>query len=258
MGGSLNDLWEQGTLAGEAPQAAGYLTSRGISKEILGQLDCIHLEYQGNRVFFPLYRDRKVSGIHGRLIPDTYRAPSPKEWGHGHPEQGPPSPRKNTGEEGENPTPGQHPTSIGRSPCLASPAAFDPPAGKVTPIVPDSPVLSSGPRKYWTVGEDGVWLPRFLHCPAALFVCEGIFDALHFWPNGVAICAPRETPRKIRTLLGLRPGRIILVGDNDMASDLVARSALWRKEDRSVDISTLLPPAGCKDFGEVMERSERK
>lgn len=249
----LEDIWSRGVRASQAPEAMGYLADRGVSREIMDQMECLFLRYQGDRVFFPLYRDRKVVGLHGRII-TVDGAPSLEDLGHGHPEQAPPSPRKDAGEEGEDPTPGQHPMSVGRSPCLASQAAFDPPAGDVTPIIPALPSPVKGVRKYWTIGEDGVWLPRFLYKPADLFVCEGIFDAIYFWPNGVAICGPEETGRKIRTLLGLHPGRIILVGDNDEASDLRARAALWRKEDRSMTIETLLPPADAKDFGEILER----
>lgn len=253
--GQAGDLWDSGLPVSSVPQAAEYMALRGVKPEVLEVLACRYVWHKGPRVFFPLYLDRKVRGVHGRLIPPPiYPLSYLGKTLNMHPEQAPPPPMHQDGGEGENPTQEQHPLSVGRSPCLACPAAFDPPAG-VTSSIPAGSGLS---RKYWTVGRDGVWYPEGMFKPTRLFVCEGIFDALYFWPEGAAICAPLEEPSDIRTLLALQPGRIILVGDNDDTSDLDARARLWRKQDRSMPLEKLLPPPGFKDFGAVMEGDRRE
>lgn len=272
-------VWDSGVPAADVPAAAEYLKGRGVSDELLSQLDCRYLRYRGERVFFPLYRGRQVKGLHGRLITGIWAkglgltpssSPDPKDktgqytkdtsvllgavvpkgLGTWHPEQGPPSPHTpNAGERGDSPSSGSSAPHEFRPRALARPS--------LTPRLPlntkPAPVSAAAGPKYCTVGADGVWLPRSMHRPEALFVCEGIFDALFFWPNGVAVCGLRESVHDIRTLLSLRPGRIILVGDNDKACDLDARAALWRRQDRSLAPEKLLPPPGYKDFGEVME-----
>lgn len=108
-----------------------------------------------------------------------------------------------------------------------------------------------------------VWGLDRVHPGQTVYVCEGVFTALHF-PRGVATLGRRITGTQAVKVLDRCPSLVLFCCDRDReGSEEELRRKEW--ETRNVfkrltgkdRIGWLFPPVGTKDFGELLARGLR-
>jgi hypothetical protein len=112
--------------------------------------------------------------------------------------------------------------------------------------------ICEGFPRYRTVGpwRGELWNEHSVVPGRPVVVCEGIFDAIYFWPQGVALLGHALRRRQALKLLDRRPSRVILACDDDAA--LLHAREVVRGLDRTIPVELWPPPLGCKDWGDML------
>lgn len=89
-----------------------------------------------------------------------------------------------------------------------------------------------------------------------VYVCEGIFDAIHFG-TGVAVLSGKVYEAQAKCILVMRPSKVVIACDDDAKLHIEGAADLFRELDRYTEVEEIYPPEGYKDFGELLAKGVR-
>lgn len=116
--------------------------------------------------------------------------------------------------------------------------------------------LSSSVRKWLSPNspKDSVYNFDRIERGKPVFVCEGVFDALWFWPYGVAVMGTHSNEAQRIKLLERGVSAVYICPDADVSTNAVAgEAAAWYRLSRAVKVMSIRPKQGFSDWGEMLQ-----